>query len=103
MTRAPASSYSSFVIHILRKIGRDERIEPPIQTEVSRSGGAEIATYTTHSRKEYSLVWSGLVWSGLIGLIGLIWCGVVWCGVVWSIWSGLVWSGLVWSDLVWPS
>ena len=42
MIFAPYSSYCCFVIHILWKLGSEERIEPPIQTENFRSGGAEI-------------------------------------------------------------
>merc|ERR1712097_8961 len=36
----PLSSYSSFFTHMLWKVERDERIEPPIHTEYLRSGGA---------------------------------------------------------------
>merc|ERR1719478_327249 len=36
----PASSYSCFEIHICWKVLREERIDPPIQTEYFRSGGA---------------------------------------------------------------
>jgi len=36
----PDSSYSALVIHIVWKVDRDERIEPPIQTENYLSGGA---------------------------------------------------------------
>lgn len=38
----PASSYSSLLIHICWKVDRDASIEPPIQTEYLRSGGAII-------------------------------------------------------------
>merc|ERR1719408_859256 len=36
----PLSSYSSFLTHMLWKVERDERIEPPIHTDYLRSGGA---------------------------------------------------------------
>merc|ERR1711933_648972 len=36
----PDSSYSPFEIHICWKVDKDERIDPPIQTEYFRSGGA---------------------------------------------------------------
>merc|ERR1719377_183658 len=35
----PHSSYSSLVIHICWNVLREERIDPPIQTEYLRSGG----------------------------------------------------------------
>ena len=38
----PHSSYSCFVTHICWKVDKDARIEPPIQTEYFRSGGAMI-------------------------------------------------------------
>ncbi|KAL0621582.1 hypothetical protein AAY473_009912 [Plecturocebus cupreus] len=38
----PASSYSGLLIHICWKVEREARIEPPIQTEYFRSGGAMI-------------------------------------------------------------
>lgn len=38
----PASSYSCLLIHICWKVEREARIEPPIQTEYLRSGGAMI-------------------------------------------------------------
>lgn len=38
----PASSYSSLLIHICWKVEREAKIEPPIQTEYLRSGGAII-------------------------------------------------------------
>merc|ERR1719248_419394 len=41
----PLSSYSCFEIHICWKVESDERIEPPIQTEYLRSGGAMILTF----------------------------------------------------------
>merc|ERR1711969_279184 len=36
----PDSSYSSFFTHMLWKVDREERIDPPIHTEYFRSGGA---------------------------------------------------------------
>merc|ERR1712199_35130 len=36
----PDSSYSPFEIHICWKVERDDKIDPPIQTEYLRSGGA---------------------------------------------------------------
>ena len=41
----PASSYSCLVIHICAKVVRDERIDPPIQTEYFLSGGAMILIF----------------------------------------------------------
>ena len=38
----PDSSYSCLLIHICWKVDREARIEPPIQTEYLRSGGAMI-------------------------------------------------------------
>merc|ERR1719226_470409 len=40
----PVTSYSSFVIHISANVLSEERIEPPIQTEYFRSGGAVMVT-----------------------------------------------------------
>merc|ERR1719167_1578329 len=42
----PLSSYSSFVIHISWNVLSDDRMDPPIQTEYFRSGGATIFTFT---------------------------------------------------------
>lgn len=36
----PLSSYSLLAIHICWKVDREARMEPPIQTEYLRSGGA---------------------------------------------------------------
>merc|ERR1711998_194883 len=36
----PDSSYSALLIHICWKVDRDARMDPPIQTEYLRSGGA---------------------------------------------------------------
>ena len=41
----PDSSYSSFVIHMLAKVEREERMDPPIQTEYFLSGGAMTLTF----------------------------------------------------------
>jgi hypothetical protein len=38
----PDSSYSCFVTHISSKVDREAKIDPPIQTEYLRSGGATI-------------------------------------------------------------
>src|SRR6218665_3415893 len=38
----PDSSYSCLLIHICWKVEREARMEPPIQTEYLRSGGAMI-------------------------------------------------------------
>jgi hypothetical protein len=40
----PDSSYSSLLIHILWKVDKDAKIDPPIQTECFLSGGATIFT-----------------------------------------------------------
>src|SRR4051812_16190708 len=41
----PLSSYSCFEIHICWKVESEARMEPPIQTEYLRSGGAMILTF----------------------------------------------------------
>ena len=41
----PASSYSALVIHIAWKVEREAKMEPPIQTEYFRSGGAMILIF----------------------------------------------------------
>ena len=41
----PDSSYSCLEIHICWKVDREARIEPPIQTEYFRSGGAMILIF----------------------------------------------------------
>jgi len=38
----PDSSYSDFVTHISSKVEREAKMDPPIQTEYFRSGGATI-------------------------------------------------------------
>ena len=41
----PDSSYSCLLIHICWKVEREAKIEPPIQTEYLRSGGAMILIF----------------------------------------------------------
>src|SRR4051794_19677202 len=41
----PLSSYSCFEIHICWKVDKEAKMEPPIQTEYFRSGGAIILTF----------------------------------------------------------
>merc|ERR1719495_474617 len=41
----PDSSYSSLVIHMVWKVDRDDRMEPPIHTEYFLSGGAMILIF----------------------------------------------------------
>ena len=41
----PLSSYSCLEIHICWKVDREAKMEPPIQTEYLRSGGAIILTF----------------------------------------------------------
>src|ERR1700733_13339487 len=41
----PDSSYSCLLIHICWKVEREARMEPPIQTEYLRSGGAMILIF----------------------------------------------------------
>ena len=41
----PDSSYSCLEIHICWKVDRDAKMEPPIQTEYLRSGGATILIF----------------------------------------------------------
>ncbi|KAG3085324.1 hypothetical protein PI124_g19177 [Phytophthora idaei] len=40
MIEGPASPYSAFEIHICWNVDSNDRIDPPIQTEYLRSGGA---------------------------------------------------------------
>merc|ERR1719183_1617667 len=47
----PDSSYSALVIHICWKVLNEERMEPPIQTEYLRSGGAIILTSMVEGAK----------------------------------------------------
>ena len=44
----PDSSYSSLEIHICWKVEREAKIDPPIQTEYLRSGGATIFTWDSN-------------------------------------------------------
>ena len=48
----PDSSYSSLVIHMLAKVERDERMEPPIQTEYFLSGGAMTLTFMVAGERD---------------------------------------------------
>ncbi len=41
----PASSYSCLLIHICWNVERDAKMEPPIQTEYLRSGGAMVLIF----------------------------------------------------------
>jgi hypothetical protein len=42
---APSSSYSSALTHIFLKVVKVAKIEPPIQVEYLRSGGADILIF----------------------------------------------------------
>jgi len=48
----PDSSYSFFEIHICWNVEREAKIEPPIQTEYLRSGGAMILIFIELGAKE---------------------------------------------------
>ena len=50
----PDSSYSALEIHICWKVEREARMEPPIQTEYLRSGGAMILIFMV--LKEYPFI-----------------------------------------------
>merc|ERR1712093_169153 len=50
----PDSSYSPFEIHICWKVLNDERIEPPIQTEYLRSGGATTLIFMVEGARAVS-------------------------------------------------
>src|SRR6056297_241449 len=53
----PDSSYSALEIHMLWKVESEDKIEPPIQTEYLRSGGATTFTFMVGGAKaEISLV-----------------------------------------------
>lgn len=41
----PASSYSDFVIHICWKVDKEDKMDPPIQTEYFLSGGAIVLIF----------------------------------------------------------
>merc|ERR1719271_1048153 len=47
----PDSSYSAFEIHICWKVLSEERMEPPIQTEYLRSGGATTLIFMVDGAK----------------------------------------------------
>jgi len=48
----PDSLYSSLVIHMVWKVEREERMDPPIQTEYFLSGGATILILTEDGARE---------------------------------------------------
>ena len=48
----PASSYSALFIHKVLKVERDERMDPPIQTEYFLSGGAMTLTFMVAEEKK---------------------------------------------------
>merc|ERR1719454_1995951 len=50
----PDSSYSCFEIHICWKVLREERMEPPIQTEYFRSGGATTLIFIVEGARAVS-------------------------------------------------
>merc|ERR1712146_116797 len=50
----PDSSYSVLEIHICWKVLKDERIEPPIQTEYLRSGGATTLIFIVEGARAVS-------------------------------------------------
>src|SRR3989338_4947811 len=50
----PDSSYSSLEIHICWNVEREARMEPPIQTEYLRSGGAMILIFIVDGAKAVS-------------------------------------------------
>merc|ERR1711971_889191 len=50
----PDSSYSPLEIHICWKVLRDDRIEPPIQTEYLRSGGATTLIFMVEGARAVS-------------------------------------------------
>merc|ERR1712224_256177 len=50
----PLSSYSCFEIHICWKVLKDERMEPPIQTEYFRSGGATTLIFMVEGARAVS-------------------------------------------------
>merc|ERR1719242_375566 len=60
----PLSSYSSFLIHISSKVEREDRMEPPIQTEYLRSGGAMILMVIESGARALTSFWtlSGMPW-----------------------------------------
>merc|ERR1712046_278461 len=50
----PLSSYSPLLIHICWKVLKEERIEPPIQTEYLRSGGATTLIFMVEGARAVS-------------------------------------------------
>merc|ERR1712157_135771 len=50
----PDSSYSPFQVHICWKVLSEERMEPPIQTEYLRSGGATTLIFIVEGAKAVS-------------------------------------------------
>jgi len=47
----PDSSYSCLLIHICWKVDKEAKMEPPIQTEYLRSGGAMILIFMVDGAK----------------------------------------------------
>merc|ERR1712151_971622 len=47
----PDSSYSPFEIHICWKVDKEDKIDPPIQTEYLRSGGATTLIFMVEGAK----------------------------------------------------
>merc|ERR1711937_444373 len=54
----PDSSYSVFEIHICWNVERDARIEPPIQTEYLRSGGAITLIFMVGGARAWTSFWT---------------------------------------------
>merc|ERR550537_240762 len=50
----PDSSYSPFEIHICWKVDKEDKIDPPIQTEYLRSGGATTLIFMVEGAKAVS-------------------------------------------------
>merc|ERR1712199_115487 len=50
----PDSSYSPFEIHICWKVDREDKIDPPIQTEYLRSGGATTLIFIVEGARAVS-------------------------------------------------
>merc|ERR550525_2257461 len=50
----PDTSYSAFVIHISAEVLSEAQMEPPIQTEYLRSGGAVIVTVMAFGTRAFS-------------------------------------------------
>merc|ERR1712048_286451 len=47
----PDSSYSPFEIHICWKVDKEDKMDPPIQTEYLRSGGVTTLIFTVEGAK----------------------------------------------------